>query len=84
MALLQTVLARAGIPSNGLAHTPSDTVLLPAGTVAVYALGAGTLVLEGQNGVSFTVTVEAKSIFPFAGARVKAASTATGLVALTE
>ena len=77
-------LARNGIPSNGLAHTPSDTVPLPQGTVAVRATAAGTLVLKGQNGVSFTVTVAALETFPFAGRYVMAASTATGIVALTE
>jgi len=84
MTVLSAVLARNGIPSNGLAHTPSDTTLLPQGTMAVRATVAGTLVLEGQNGVSFTVTVAALETFPGNWKRVKAASTATGIVALTE
>ena len=84
MTVLSATLARNGIPSNGLAHTASDTTLLPQGTFAIRNTGAGTLVLKGQNGVSFTVTVLANETFPFAGKYVMAASTATGLVALTE
>lgn len=66
---------------NHIAITAADADL--AQTVdAVFAGGAGTLVLRDKDGTAVTYTVPAGAIVPVTCTRVAAASTATGIVGL--
>lgn len=60
--------------------TPSDSTVL-ANLSWLRIGGAGNLVVEGVNGVQVTIAVEANEFVPFTGGKVKAATTATGIVA---
>ena len=71
-------------PAEGhLAITPSDTPLTDI-PKAIYVGGAGTLVMQDKNAVDVTYTVLAGAIIPFRPTIIKAASTATGIVAWYE
>lgn len=66
---------------NHIAITASDTAL--SQTVdAVFAAGAGTLVMTDRDGTAVTYTVPAGAIIPVQCTKVAAASTATGIVGL--
>ncbi len=70
---------------TGLAAvTPSDSADLPEIARALYITGAGDLAAIGADGVAFTITgLVAKTWFPVAVSRVKAAgTTATGIFAM--
>lgn len=77
MALMQDPARRAS------AVTPSDSTVLNAR--AVYVGGAGDLVVElpGNDGAAVTfVAVPAGSLLPIRAVRIRAATTATSVVAL--
>lgn len=68
-------------PSNKFyAVTPSDTTLVDAR--AIFVGGEGNLVLENEDGTDVTFAVKAGTLLPVSPKRVKAATTATGIVAL--
>lgn len=65
------------------AVAPSDTTIIPAGIRALYVGGAGNLTLEGQDGVIETFTgLAAGAVLPVQPRRVRAATTATLILAL--
>lgn len=70
---------------RGTAFTEHDTNLVPYGEIhAIYATGAGTIVFETLFGDELTITVGANSLTSgIAMKRVKAASTASGLIGFT-
>jgi hypothetical protein len=68
---------------HGAAITPSDATI-QGPMRAIYVGGAGNLVLEDVNGTQFTLTaVPVGSIVEVQVKRVRAATTATLLVALS-
>ena len=79
-----TVTARSGPPESFQAVTPSDTTLL-SGCQFLYVGGTGTLVLKGFNdaGPTTLTAVPAGEFVPFGAGYVMAASTTTGIVALS-
>lgn len=73
----------SGPSGKGLPVTPSDTVTI-GGARGVYVGGTGTLVCDfadGASNVTFTA-VPTGTILPIAPLRIKAASTATLIIAL--
>lgn len=68
-------------PNHHLSITASDDTSYNPPFAAIYAAGAGTLVIEDLYGVQATYTVPAGYLLVMRGKRVMAASSATGLVA---
>lgn len=66
---------------NYAAVTPSDTTELGP-TLGLFVGAAGTVIVDGQNGAAVTFTVPAGVTLWGEFKRVRAASTATGIVAL--
>jgi len=67
--------------NSGIAVTPSDSTVLPE-TAGIYCGGAGNLVLTMDDGTVITLAVIAGSYHPLRANKVRAATTATGVVAL--
>lgn len=69
------------IPQRWAPVTPSDTT--PVGnTIGLYVGGAGNVVAEGTDGVQATFVCQAGQYLTGKFAKVKAATTATNIVAL--
>lgn len=81
MAAGNPISARPSPPESFQAVTPSDSTLL-AGFQWLRVGVAGNLVVQGPNDASsVTIAVGAAEYVPFAAGYVKAATTATGIVA---
>ena len=70
-----------GSAAGFAAITPSDSTVL-AGIRALYVGGAGTVIATNALGVDVTFTVPAGATLIICPAKIKAASTATLIVAL--
>lgn len=70
-----------GASASFAAVTPSDSTVL-SGVRAIYVGGAGTIVVTPASGADVTFTVPAGGTLLISPTKVKAASTATGIVAL--
>ena len=69
--------------SDALAITPSDITVLPTRTRALYIGGTGDLVVKMVDGTIITfVGVVVGSVLPIRVTQVRAATTATSIVAL--
>lgn len=77
-------MAQGDVARRFLAVTPSDTVALSKGAAdAFYVGGAGSIVIEGDDGDAVAFSATAGIIIPASGLRVHATgTTATGIVAL--
>jgi len=68
--------------TRAVAVTPSDSTVLDT-TRALYVGGAGTVVVDMlDSGTNITFAVAAGTLLPIRVTKVKAATTATGIVAL--
>jgi hypothetical protein len=72
-----------GPSANFQAITPSDaTDLSTLGIRAIYVAGAGTVVATPATGADVTFTCQAGAVLLINPKKIKAASSATGIVAL--
>jgi hypothetical protein len=79
--MVQNGLIMAETANFFKAITPSDTAVFDR-CDAIYVGVAGTVVCTNTNGADVTFTAVAGGVIPVKATNVKAASTATGIIAL--